>query len=417
MTTLRIPVARVFLPLLKPARYKGLFGGRGSAKSHFFAQQLVQESVTQHIRCVGLREHQNSIKDSSKTLIEHWIRELGFERAFTPTEYEIRGPNDSLFVFSGLQNHTATSIKSMEGFNRAWVDEAQAISVRSFDILTPTFRAPGAELRFSWNPESPKDAVDKFFRNEDGSPKTDDPDIICVRANYSDNPWFPAGLRQDMERDRLRDPDKYAHIWLGEYGRNSEARVFRNWTVGRLEIPDNARPYFGADWGFSVDPTAMIRLWVWDRTIYIDRELSKVGLEIDRTPAFFDGINDARIPDVRKWPIIADSARPETIAYMRAHGFPKMEPAKKGPGSRDEGVEFLKSFDITISPDCPKAIDEFTLFAYEIDKKTGEVLPVLTDGNDHEIDCARYALEKLRRTPVMTWTPPISVHAPRGLPG
>ena len=416
--TLRIPTARVFLPLLKPARYKGAYGGRGSGKSHFFAEHLIKEAATGHIRCVGLREHQNSIKDSSKALLEHKIRKLGVEKLFASTEYEIRGPFDSLFVFSGLQSHTATSIKSMEGFNRAWVDEAQAISVRSFDILTPTLRAPGAELRFSWNPETPKDAVDKFFRNDDGTPRVDDSNIIAVRANYSDNPWFDEGdLRADMARDRLRDPDKYAHIWLGEYGRKSEARVFRNWRVGRLDIPERARPYFGADWGFSVDPTALVRVWVWDRTLYIDKELVKVGLEIDRTPAAFDTLNDARVPNLRQWPIIADSARPETIAYMRGHGFPKMEPARKGPGSREDGVEFLKSYDIVISPDCPKAIDEFTLFAYEIDKKTDEVLPILEDGNDHLIDATRYAVEKIRRTPVMTWAPPLSVHAPRGLPG
>ena len=416
-TLLEIPTAEVFVPLLQPARYKGVWGGRGSGKSHFFAERLVEDAVAGHVRAMCLREYQTSIKDSSHQLIQDKIRDLGLGSMFRVTDTEIKGPNGSLFVFLGLQNHTADSLKSKEGFNRGWIDEAHTISADSWKKLTPTFRAPGSEIWCSWNPDKKTDPIDRFFRNEDGSPVTGDPQIISVRANYSDNPWFPDDLRGDMERDKRRDPDKYAHVWLGQYQARSEARVFRNWTVGRLEPPEKARPYFGADWGFSVDPTALVRVWVWDRTLYIDRELVKVGLEIDRTPAAFDTINDERVPNLRAWPIIADSARPETIAYMRAHGYPQMVPARKGPGSREDGVEFLKSYDIVISPDCPKAIDEFTLFAYEIDKKTDEVLPVLEDGHDHIVDSVRYAVEKIRRTPAMTWTPPISVHAPRGLPG
>lgn len=398
---------------MKPARYKGLYGGRGSGKTHFFGERLVEEAIAGHIRAACLREYQKSIKDSSKQLLEDKIRDLGVGCLFEVTEVEIRGPNKSLFVFHGLQNHTASSIRSLEGFNRAWVDEAQDISIRSFDILTPTFRTPGTEMFFSWNPEQKTDPVDKFFRTEDGAPVSGDPDIICIRANYSDNPWFPDDLRRDMERDRGRDPDKYAHIWLGEYGRNSEARVFRNWKIGHCEIPLGARPYFGADWGFSVDPTVLVRCWVIPpRTLYIDREVYAVGCEIDHTPTLFDRINDERVQDVRRWPIIADSASPQTISYMLRNGYPKIEPARKGPNSREEGVEFLKNHDIVIHPNCRKAVDEFTLFSYETDRKTGEILPELEDRNDHVIDATRYAVEKLRRyneppivMPILTGSP------------
>lgn len=389
---LRIPTARVFLPLLRPARYKGCWGGRGSGKSHFFAEQLIEEATCVHIRAACLRETQNSIKDSSKQLLEDKIDALGVRSLFDSTDTEIRGPNDSLFIFKGLQNHTAQSIKSLEGFNRAWVDEAQSISRRSFDILTPTFRTPGAEIRFSWNPDRADDPVDAFFRQH---ADTADASVICVRANFSDNPWFPDGLREDMERDRARDPDKYAHIWLGEYRRNSEARVFHNWRIGKLEIPANARPYFGADWGFANDPTVLVRCWVWDRTLYVDREVYALKCEIDHTPALFDKMNDPRTPNIRRWPITGDSARPETISYMNRQGF-NIVAAKKGEGSIEDGVEFLKNHDIVVHPDCKHTSDELTLYSFKTDKKTEEVLPELEDKYNHVIDALRYAVEKLR---------------------
>ena len=413
MTTLTIQTPRAFLPLLYPRRYKGSFGGRGSGKSHFFAERLIEEAVGGHIRAACLREHQNSIKDSSKQLLEDKIERLGVSSMFHVTETEIRGPNESLFIFRGLQNHTASSMKSLEGFNRAWVDEAQTISARSLEIATPTFRAPGTEMCFSWNPTKASDPVDLFFRTADPSDK----DIVSVRVNFGDNPWFPDDLRRDAERDRRRDPDKYAHVWLGEYSRNSEARVFRNWRIGTLPIPPDARPYFGADWGFAVDPTVLVRCWSWGRTLYVDREVYSVGCEIDRTPALFDRMNDAATKDIRAWPIIADSARPETVSYMRRHGFPKIESARKGPGSVEDGVEFLKNHDIVVHPDCRHTTDELTLYSYKIDKRTNEVLPELEDKKNHVIDALRYAVEKLRRNPPMKFTIPFAESAPRNIPG
>ena len=384
------------MPLLQPARYKGAYGGRGSGKSHFFAEHLVREAVTSHTRAACLRETQISIKDSSKQLLEDKIDKFGLRDYFVSTDTEIRGPNESLFIFRGLQYHTSQSIKSLEGFNRAWVDEAQAISQRSFDFLTPTFRTPDAEIRFSWNPDRETDPVDAFFRHAE----PEDPNIICVRANYANNPWLEAGVLDDIERDRRRDPDRYAHVWLGEYRRNSEAAVFRNWKIGALDIPNGARPYFGADWGFAIDPTVLVRCWSWGRTLYVDREVYAVRCEIDRTPALFDTMNDARIKDIRAWPIISDSARPETISYMRRHGFPRIESALKGPGSIEDGVEFLKNHDIVVHPNCKHTADELTLYAYKTDKRTNEILPVLEDKKNHVIDALRYAVEKLRGHPM-----------------
>lgn len=349
-----------------------------------------------HQRVACVREIQNSIKDSVKRLLEDKIAEFGVGHLFESTEVEIRGPHESLFVFRGLQNHTANSIKSLEGFTRAWVEEAQTISDRSLDILTPTFRS-GSEMLFSWNPDSPKDSVDKLFLENQG-----DPEFILVRANYSGNPWFPPELRVDMERDKRRDPDKYAHVWLGGYRRRNEASVFRNWKIGQVEIPAGTRPYFGADWGFSVDPTVLVRCWLMpNRILYVDREVHKVGCEIDHTPNLFAKINDGRIPDVKRWPIRADSARPETISYMRRQGY-RIVPATKGAGSVEEGVSFLQSVDIVVDPSCTHTIDELSLYSWKTDPRSGEVLPVLEDKKNHVIDSLRYALEAARTggTPV-----------------
>lgn len=386
MSILAPQVPRKFVPLLKPARYKGARGGRGSGKSHFFAEQLVVEAAATHTRTACLREVQNSIKDSVKQLIEDKIRNLGLERRFKSTETEIRGPNDSLFIFRGLQNHTVTSIKSLEGFNRAWVEEAQTISQKSLDIATPTFRTPGTEMRFSWNPFSANDPIERFFNENEG-----DPDFILVTANWQDNPWFPAGLYKDMERDKRRDFDKYLHVWEGEYSKLGEAAVFRNWKVEAFNTHPDAVFRFGADWGFSIDPTVLIRAYIIGRTLYVDQEAYKVGCEIDATPALFDTIQGSR-----KFTIRADSARPETVSFMQRKGF-KIIPAVKGPGSVEDGIEFLKSYDIVVHPRCKHTIDELTHYSFKTDKQTDEILPILEDKNNHVIDALRYACEGLRR--------------------
>lgn len=398
MSTLTIPTPRAFVPLLGRARYKGAHGGRGSGKSHFFAERLIEECVAEpSTRAVCVREVQKSLDQSVKQLLTDKIASLGVKAHFEVLATEIHvlddtGRRSGLIIFEGMQNHTADSIKSLEGYRIAWVEEAQSLSQRSLDLLTPTLRRADAELWFSWNPELATAPVDVFFRSEGAK---DDPDIACVEVNYHDNPWFgETALVGDMERDRRRDPDKYAHIWLGGYKRRSEAAVFNNWRVGEPDefaTDDKTVFRFGADWGFSVDPTVLVRCYLKGRTLYVDREVSAVGCEIDKTPALFD-----KIPGSRKWLITADSSRPELVSYMQRQGF-RVTAAIKGAGSLEQGVTFLQSFDIVVHPECVRTIDELTLYAYRTDKLTGEVLPILEDKDNHTIDALRYALEGLRR--------------------
>lgn len=387
MTTLEIATPRVFLPLLEPARYKGAHGGRGSGKSHFFAELLVERSIMEKTDAVCVREIQKSLDQSVKKLLEGKIESLNAGAYFEVQDAKIKSKHGGLIIFQGMQNHTADSIKSLEGYDVAWVEEAQSLSQKSLDLLRPTIRKPGSELWFSWNPSLQSDPVDKLLR-------CDKPPLgaVIVQANYSDNPFLPDVLRDEMEYDRARDPDKYAHIWLGEYQRNSEARVFKNWSIEEFDIDKNAVIRQGADWGFAIDPSVLVQCYIEGRKLYVPYEAYRIGCDIVDTPSLF-----MSVPDSEKWPIVADSARPETISHMQKNGFPKILPAVKGPGSVEDGIEFLKSFDIVVHPRCTHLIDELTLYSFKTDPLTGSVMPVLADKDNHVIDALRYACEGARR--------------------
>ena len=398
MTTLRIETPRVFLPLLEPARYKGAHGGRGSAKSHFFGGSLVERCLMHPgTRWACIREVQKSLEQSVKRLLEDKIEAMGVGNSFNVQKFEIGTPGGGVIVFQGMQNHTAESIKSLEGFDGAWVEEAQSLSQRSLDLLRPTIRKQGSEMWFSWNPRHETDPVDKLLRGEHPPP-----DSVVVRANWRDNPWFPDVLRKEMEYDQRRDLDRYAHVWEGGYERASEARVFRNWRVEEFDIPPDAIIRQGADWGFAVDPAVLVQCYTVGRTLYVPHEAWMIGCQIDNLPDLF-----ATVPGAAKWWITADSARPETIAFMQRHGYPKLGPAVKGARSVEEGVEFLQSYDVVVHPRCKHTIDELTLYSYETDPLTGQVLPKLKDKDNNVIDALRYACEGVRRAVKPAPTPAV----------
>jgi phage terminase large subunit len=375
--------------LLNPARYKGAWGGRGSGKSHFFAELLIEEHIrNQNQASVCVREIQRTLNQSVKRLLENKIIELKVQDYFTVQDVMIKSKRgNGMIIFQGMQNHTADSIKSLEGFDRAWVEEAQSLSQTSLDLLRPTIRKPDSELWFSWNPKNETDPIDQLLRGE-MPPK----DATVLKVNYSDNPWFPSVLREEMEYDRNRDPDKYRHVWMGDYLGNSEARVFRSWKVEEFVCPPDAILRFGADWGFASDPTVLVRCFIMGRKLFVEYEAYMVGCEIMNTPDLF-----MTVPESERYPITADSARPETISHMKKNGFPRIMAAVKGPKSIEEGIEWLKNYEIIVHPRCKHTIDELSLYSYKTDKMTGEVLPVLEDKQNHVIDALRYAVEGLRR--------------------
>lgn len=221
MSTLKIPTAKIFAPLLKPARYKGVYGGRGSGKSHFFGELLVETCQAERgTLAVCIREAQRTLAQSSKRLIEGKIASLGLGHGFKLFSDKIETPGDGLIIFRGLLDHTADSIKSLEGFRIAWIDEAQGLSARSLALLRPTIRAKNSELWASWNPRRKSDAIDDFLR-------TRQPDgALVVKANWRDNPWFPEVLEEERLLDQKLYPERYDHIWEGDYARAFEGAYF-----------------------------------------------------------------------------------------------------------------------------------------------------------------------------------------------
>jgi len=222
LSILKIATAKIFEPLLaRGVRYRGAFGGRGSGKSHFFGELLVELCQAERgTSAVCIREAQKTLAQSSKRLIESKIAGLGLGHRFKIFSDKIATPGGGVIIFRGMQDHTADSIKSLEGFRIAWVDEAQSLSARSLSLLRPTIRAKNSELWASWNPRRRSDAIDDFFR-------TKKPDgAVIVNANWRDNPWFPAVLEDERRTDLLLYSDRYEHVWEGDYIRAFEGAYF-----------------------------------------------------------------------------------------------------------------------------------------------------------------------------------------------
>lgn len=245
MTTLTIPTARAFAPLLANGRYKGAHGGRGSGKSHFFAEAAVERCVRfPGTRIVCVREVQKSLKESVKLLLEDKIRSMKVD-GFRVISDNIKTPGEGIILFNGMQDHTADSIKSLEGFDVAYVEEAQTLTQRSLELLRPTIRKDGSELWFSWNPRNASDPIDMLLRSQQPPPGA-----IVVQANYTDNPFFPDELEKERAFDEISSRDRYAHTWLGEYEPQAIGAIWDRLTLHqnrRNELPRLTRIVVAVD--------------------------------------------------------------------------------------------------------------------------------------------------------------------------
>jgi phage terminase large subunit len=374
--------------LTTDARYIGIHGGRGGGKSWGIRDYLLADHIKDpDLSTVCLREVQRSLDHSSKRLLEQKILACGLEDYFDIRATQIRRKDGSgIIVFQGLSDHTAESIKSLEGFDRFWIDEAQAIKKRSLDILRPTVRKRGAKLLASWNPGNDTDPIDVLLRGPD---RVDD--SVVVEANYYDNPWFPKSLIAEAQYDYRTDPEKFAHVWLGQYVKFSEARVFKNWKIEEFEAPKDAVFRFGLDWGFSPDPIVLVRGFIEGRKLYIDHEAYQVGCEIEDTPGLL-----LTVPESENYQIQCASDRPERIRSLLRHGF-KAVSVRREQHSVQEGVDYLKGFQIIAHPRCKRTIAELRLYSRKIDPLTQKVLPVLEDKHNHCIDAMRHLVDPVRR--------------------
>lgn len=371
-----------FAGLDQPARYKIYYGGRGGAKSHSFAEKLVRKSAKSPLRILCTREFQSSISDSVHRLISDKIVSMGFSDFFDVTQASITSTVGSQFLFKGLRR-SIQEIKSTEGIDICWVEEAQTISNNSWEILIPTIRKEGSEIWISFNPEEESDPTYQRFVLH--TP----PNSIIEKVGWEDNPHLPSTLEAERLYMLEVDPEAYEHVWGGHCRVMSDAVVFRN----RFEVSDFDEPtagtrlYYGADWGFSQDPTTLIRSWIKDNDLYIDQEAYGIKTELDTLPELFD-----TVPGSRAWPIQADNSRPETISHVRRKGF-NVTAAPKWPGSIEDGIAVLKGFRrIIIHSRCKRTAEEFRLYSYKTDRLTNDILPILVDKHNHCIDAIRYSL-------------------------
>ncbi|WP_274371518.1 PBSX family phage terminase large subunit [Morganella morganii] len=416
-TTVDLPLPAKLVPVFakENVRYRGAWGGRGSAKTRTFALMSAvraYQAAEQGLRGVILcgREFMNSLEESSMEEVKQAIRSVPWlNDYFDIGEKYIRTRCRRVsYVFCGLR-HNLDSIKSKARILLAWVDEAESVSDTAWKKLRPTVREADSEIWVTWNPEKSGSATDKRFRIN--PPKNS----IIVEMNYSDNPWFPDVLEEERREDLVTlDPADYAWIWEGEYLENSEKQVL----AGRYEIKpfqDDLwqkadRLLFGADFGFAQDPNTLIRMFILDKCLYIEHEVYGVGIELNDMWKFYAGRDGATnnqinewsvlddrkfpgIPESRKWAIKADCSRPETISHIKGQGF-NISAAKKWQGSVEDGITFLRGFkQIIIHPRCKETAKEARLYSYKTDRITGEILPIIEDKNNHCWDAVRYGLD------------------------
>lgn len=395
MATLDVQIPDKLGFLFEPHRYKVAHGGRGGAKSWGFARALLVLGYMRPLRILCAREIQVSIQESVHKLLGDQAAEMGLDSFYDIQKTTLRGRNGTNFIFGGLRTDPH-KIKSMEGVDIVWVEEAEKVSEQSWSLLIPTIRKPGSEIWVSFNPNEDTDPTYKRFVV---SPP---PGAAVVDINWSDNPWFPEELRKEKDYLYSIDPEAADHVWGGKTRNVTDAQVLR----GRYLVQDFTPadgwdgPYLGADFGFAQDPSTLIKCWVdaADRTLYIEHEAYGIGVEVDALAAMYD-----QVPDARRHTIRADSARPETISYLQRFGYPSIISAAKGPGSVEDGVEHLRSYrQIVIHPRCHHTAEEARLWSFKVDRLTGDVLPDLVDKHNHCWDAIRYALEPIsRRIPGM----------------
>jgi len=389
---LNIPFAEVFIPALKPCRYKGFVGGRGGAKSYFCASFVLMKALVGY-RCLCIREVQLSLEHSSKQLLEDLIKRYNLTDRFRVLKTHIESYAGGRIDFKGMQNYNAMNVKSLEGYDYAWWEEAQTASQYSLDLLIPTIRRSGSELLFSWNAEFPEDPIDTLFRGPNAVSNK-----ILIECGWQDNPWLPDVLYDEMLQSYKRDAEKADWIWGGGYRTISDAQIMKGKYVAREFEPQPGwdGPYQGLDFGFSNDPSAGIRLWRNANTLYVEYAAGAPGIEIDHTAQYMQ----ERIPDWDLYTVRCDNARPESISYLNRHsGTNKYVAAPKWPGSVEDGIAWYRSHDeIVVHPKkAGPYLRECKLYSYKVNK-AGDVLPEVDDKDNHYMDAGRYAAAPLIKT-------------------
>ncbi len=374
-------------------RYLFSDGGRGGGKSHWIAQMLILVALNRPIKVLCAREFQNSINDSVLSLLETKINEIAPDR-FRITKNEIIGVNGSYFSFCGLARNIG-SVKSKDDYDICWIEEGQYISAKAWEILKPTIRKHGSQFIISMNRDSEEAILDIEFIQNTPPPRT-----IRTTVNYWDNPFDIPVLIEDAEHCKRVNIDAYHHIWGGGLNRISEAQVLGGrFVVEEFETPEEVKFYHGADWSNGgADPHTLVRCFMDGDILYIDYEMI-ANIDPDQlTPLWEEFPSLVANPNERHrmWRVWGDSAQPYITKIMYKAGFNCENVSKKWARDKSSvkaGIDYLRSFEkIVVHPRCTEWAREARNWSWEVDERSGKVLPILKKGNDHLMDATRYAL-------------------------
>ena len=368
-------------------REAAIYGGRNSLKSHTVARALLIIARQKKTRVLCCREFQNSIADSSHQLLSDLIKKYGLTDFVITEKSIINKLNCSDFLFKGL-HHNEQSVKSTEGVDIAWVEEAQTVSTSSIEILTPTVRKPGSKLIYTYNRLLEEDPVHKRLVLE-GRPNT-----LIINVNYDiaeKYGWLPPELKAEIEDDRINRPALYKHKWLGEPN-SIERRVYKDWQLID-DIPHEARiERRGLDFGYSNDPTALVAIYYYNGGYILDEELYRKGMHNNETAAV---INNVTSPNTL---VMGDSAEPKSIDELRLYGVNIMGVEKKGGGGKTfkhYGIDFVGQKRISVTRRSQNIWREYTTYLHKEDRE-GRILNDPEDGNDHAMDAILYGFMGLR---------------------
>jgi phage terminase large subunit len=370
-----------------------LYGGRGAGKTFALCSYLILSSFRDK-DCYYLcaREIQESLQASLYSVLEKLIKDMDLQDAFELSKTGIKNTQTGVkIIFRGLWRDP-DSIKGIPSIKKVLIDEASAISRRSWNILVPTIsRNQGCQMLISFNPEFEDDVVyDEFVKNNTRQ------DTIVRKISHEDNEYLlPASFFKEMFALKNRDYDLYLHVYEGHCKVDSEQKVFKkdkHWCVQDFEESNNIDVMIGLDLGFSAThPTFAVRMYIENNCIYVTHEAVKTGLDICDLNDFLV----EELPNVQQVTVWTDSSRPETISAMKRRNTPTLwaKGVKKGTGSVEDGIEHLRSFDmIYIHSSCEHLIENFKKYGYKTDR-ADNVLREVEKKYDDGIDAMRYALE------------------------
>jgi phage terminase large subunit len=317
----------VFDFLFQPARYKVAYGGRDGAKSWSFADALLLQAAQKPLRVLCTREYQSSIAESVYKVLVDQIFRLNLTSQYEIQKNIIRSVCGSEFIFKGLRLNVM-EIKSTEGIDICWVEEAQMMSNESWQILIPTIRKPNSEIWISFNTGQVDDPTyQRFVANPP-------PDAIIRKVNWYDNPFHADVMEKERQYLLKVDPEAHDHVWLGNPLNISDACIFKDkFETDIFEAMDDEQLFFGADFGFSVDPATLIRSFIRNNCLFVEHEAYGLGIDLDDMPEFYN-----QVPGAWKWPIMADNSRPETIAYLKKKASISSQPKNGVAASRTGSV-------------------------------------------------------------------------------